>query len=171
MNLDLSLGQLLGFVSFALGVSTFYQKDDRKLKVLMLIFNINHLVHYILLGSIMSALAALLSAVRTGTSIYTSSRKVAAFFVVLGLGLGLYLAEEWWTLFPIVGTMIGTLAVFAFQGIQMRLCFIVGACCWLINNIIIGSYGGVMLEVSVLTMNIITIYRLVKSKKQNVAVY
>jgi len=165
MNIDLSFAQFLGFVSFGLGVSTFYQKDDRKLKILMLIFNINHLMHYVLLGSIMSALGALLSALRTGTSIYTSSKRMAAIFILLGVGLGLYLAEEWWTLFPIVGTIIGTLAVFSFQGIPMRLCFIAGALCWLTNNIIVGSYGGILLELSVLTMNSVTIYRLLKDRK------
>lgn len=81
--MDFSLAQALGLVSFALGISTFYQKDDRKLKIIMLIFNMNHLLHYLLLGSMTSALSAALSAARTGTSIYTSSRYVAAVFIVL----------------------------------------------------------------------------------------
>ncbi|WP_375749944.1 YgjV family protein [Vibrio sp. HN007] len=163
MNLFL-IAQALGFVSFGLGISTFYQKDDRKLKILMLVFNLNHLLHYLLLGSMMSTLAAALSAVRTGTSIYVSSKRVAILFIVLGLILGLYAAEQWWTLFPIAGTAIGTYAMFATQGIRMRLYFLLGACCWLTNNIIVGSYGGVLLELTVITMNMITIFRLSKSR-------
>lgn len=50
-----SVGQALGFLSFGLGISTFYQKDDRQLKILMFVFNINHLLHYLLLGSTVSA--------------------------------------------------------------------------------------------------------------------
>ncbi len=44
------LAQAVGLVSFALGIAVFYQKDDTRLKALMLVFNLNHLLHYVLLG-------------------------------------------------------------------------------------------------------------------------
>jgi len=165
--MEFSFAQALGFVSFALGISTFYQKDDRKLKIIMLIFNINHLIHYFLLGSMTSALSAALSAARTGTSIYTSSKYAAAVFVVLGLGLGLKIADHWWDLWPIVGTIIGTYAVFMLKGIIMRIAFLTGGVCWLINNIIVGSIGGTMLEATLICINLLTIYRLVGDKRKN----
>ncbi len=161
------IAQALGFVSFGLGVSTFYQKDDRKLKIIMLIFNLNHLLHYFLLGSMTSALSAALSALRTGSAIYTSSKYVAAVFIVLGLGLGLKLADNWWDMWPILGSAIGTYAVFMLQGIAMRVAFIIGAVCWLINNIIVGSIGGALLEMTLLTVNCTTIYRLLKDQKKS----
>ncbi|MGY2572976.1 YgjV family protein [Vibrio sp. C8] len=164
--MDFSLAQALGLVSFALGISTFYQKDDRKLKIIMLIFNMNHLLHYLLLGSMTSALSAALSAVRTGTSIYTSSRYVAAVFIVLGLSLGLGISNHWWDMWPIVGTVIGTFAVFMLRGIAMRIAFLVGGVCWLINNIIIGSIGGTMLEATLICVNLLTMYRLVRDEKK-----
>lgn len=165
--MELSFAQALGFVSFALGISTFYQKDDRKLKVIMLIFNMNHLLHFFLLGSMTSALSAGLSAARTGTSIYTSSKWVAAVFVVLGLGLGLSIADNWWDMWPILGTVIGTYAVFMLTGIAMRIAFLIGAMCWLTNNIIVGSIGGTMLEATLICVNLLTIYRLVSDKRKN----
>lgn len=164
--MDFSLAQALGLVSFALGISTFYQKDDRKLKIIMLIFNMNHLLHYLLLGSMTSALSAALSAARTGTSIYTSSRYVAAVFIVLGLSLGLSISNHWWDMWPIVGTVIGTFAVFMLRGIAMRIAFLVGGVCWLINNIIVGSIGGTMLEATLICVNLLTIYRLVRDENK-----
>ena len=44
------VGQILGFVSFALGIYAFYQKDDRKLKIFMFLFGITHAIHYLFLG-------------------------------------------------------------------------------------------------------------------------
>ncbi|MEI8658167.1 MULTISPECIES: YgjV family protein [Vibrio] len=166
--MDFSLAQALGLVSFALGISTFYQKDDRKLKIIMLIFNMNHLLHYLLLGSMTSALSAALSAARTGTSIYTSSRYVAAVFIVLGLSLGLSISNHWWDMWPIVGTVIGTFAVFMLRGIAMRIAFLVGGVCWLINNIIVGSIGGTMLEATLICVNLLTMFRLVRDTKKAV---
>ncbi|AGH80057.1 Permease of the major facilitator superfamily protein [Psychromonas sp. CNPT3] len=158
-----SLAQCLGYISFGLGVATFYQKNDRNLKVLMLIYNLNHFVHYLLLGSIMSALAILLSAVRTGTSLYTSSKRVAWLFIIIGFAVGFYLKQTYWDLLPIIGTSIGTYAMFVLRGIKMRLCFLVATICWFINNILVGSIGGTLLEGAVLFMNIFTIYRLAKN--------
>lgn len=66
------VAQAVGLVSFLLGLSTFYQKDDKKLKVVMLMLNVNHLIHFLLLGSITSAIGALISALRTGTAMYTN---------------------------------------------------------------------------------------------------
>lgn len=157
---EIDLAQALGFLSFGLGISTFYQKNDRHLKILMLVFNLNHLLHFLLLGSMLSALSALLSALRTTTSIFTSSKWVAAIFILIGIVSGLGIAEHWWELWPIVGTVIGTYSLFVLSGIRMRIGFLAGATCWLINNILVGSIGGTLLEMTVIIMNLITIYRL-----------
>ncbi|RZR37562.1 YgjV family protein [Vibrio vulnificus] len=160
MMAEIDLAQALGFLSFGLGISTFYQKNDRHLKILMLVFNLNHLLHFLLLGSMLSALSALLSALRTTTSIFTSSKWVAAIFILIGIVSGLGMAEHWWELWPIVGTVIGTYSLFVLRGIRMRIGFLAGATCWLINNILVGSIGGTLLEMTVIIMNLITIYRL-----------
>ncbi|EKO3499463.1 YgjV family protein [Vibrio fluvialis] len=169
MIADLSLAQALGFVSFGLGISTFYQKNDRRLKIVMFVFNLNHLLHFILLGSAVSALSAALSTMRTASSIYTSSKYVAAIFLLAGAGLSLYIADHWWDLWPVIGTMIGTFAIFMLRGIQMRIAFLIGACCWLTNNILVGSIGGTLLELTVITVNSLTIFRMLREQKRALA--
>ncbi|CAH0528820.1 YgjV family protein [Vibrio hippocampi] len=159
MNL-FSVGQALGFLSFGLGISTFYQKNDRQLKLLMLIFNINHLLHYLLLGSLISAVAAALSALRTFASIHTQSKRVAWVFISLAVVLGVFVAEDTSQMWPIVGTVIGTYCMFVLKGIAMRVGFLIGAACWLVNNIMVGSIGGTLLEATLIMTNITTIYRM-----------
>ncbi|WP_246615016.1 YgjV family protein [Agarivorans litoreus] len=163
MSLEIT-AQAFGLLSFVLGLSTFYQKDDKRLKVVMLIFNLNHVVHYLLLGSIVSALGALLSAVRTATAIHFSSKKFAFIFIAISVVSGLALADNVWQLWPIVGTVIGTYSVFVLKGIKLRIGFLLGACCWLINNILVGSIGGTLLEMSVIMMNTVTICRLYREQ-------
>lgn len=171
----LSLAQAVGLLSFVLGLSTFYQKDDRRLKIVMLVFNVNHLIHYLLLGSMMSALSSLFSALRTGTAVYLSSNRctiegaekiAVTVFISVSVAIGLSLANSWWELWPIVGTAIGTYALFMLKGIVMRLAFLAGASCWLINNILIGSIGGTLLELCVITINLVTIARILRDKKR-----
>lgn len=162
MTFDNVIAQSFGFLSLALGILTFYQKDDKKLKILMIVFNINHLVHYILLGSIVSALGSLLSAIRTATAIHFSSKWIAALFITISLVSGVLLADHIWQMWPILGTIIGTYSVFLLKGIRLRVGFLFGSSCWLINNILVGSIGGTILEITVISMNLITVYRIHK---------
>ncbi|WP_022941918.1 YgjV family protein [Psychromonas hadalis] len=162
----LTWAQGFGFVSFALGISVFYQKNDRKLKIIMLILNLNHLVHFLLLGSIVSALGALLSALRTATAIYVSSKMVATIFICIALVSGIWLSDTIWDLWPILGTIIGTYSVFVLKGVHMRIGFLGGSTCWLINNILVGSIGGTLLEITVISVNIFTILSLQRGQQQ-----
>ncbi|HCL12817.1 MAG TPA: YgjV family protein, partial [Alteromonas sp.] len=75
----------------------------------------------------------------------------------------------WYDLFPIMGTCIGTYALFCLSGIKMRLAFICGAICWLTNNILVGSIGGTLLEMTLLMVNCFTIWRLYVAGKLKIS--
>ena len=160
------IGQILGFVSFALGMYAFYQKDDKKLKVLMFLFGISHTIHFIFLGSLVSTLSAALSTVRTGVAIYVSSIRLALLFIFLGLMSAFYLANDLWALWAMLGMCFGTYSVFVLKGIPMRIGFLLGATCWLINNISVGSIGGSLLEATLISINLITIIRLLSDQRK-----
>ncbi|SBT14853.1 Inner membrane protein YgjV [Vibrio celticus] len=135
----------------------------------MVVFNLNHMLHYLLLGSIVSALSALLSALRSATAIYVSSKVVAVIFISISLVSGVWLSNDIWEFWPILGTIIGTYSVFVLKGIQMRIGFLIGATCWLTNNILVGSIGGTLLEVPLISVNLMTIFRLLKDQRQTLA--
>ncbi|MDW1951725.1 YgjV family protein, partial [Vibrio sp. 812(2023)] len=73
----------------------------------------------------------------------------------------------WRDLWPIIGTVIGTYSVFCLSGIRMRIGFLLGASCWLTNNILVGSIGGTLLEMTVIVMNLLTIYRLHRQQSES----
>ncbi|MFU2047419.1 YgjV family protein [Avibacterium gallinarum] len=158
----INISQLLGILAFILGVICFYQKNDKKLKIVMLIQNITYMSHFILLGANVAALSSLLSTLRTATSIYVSSKYIAFFFVLLGIIFGYVIADSVWQVFPIIASTIGTISLFLLKGIPMRLFMLVGSACWLTNNILVGSLGGVLLESTVMVVNTITIIRLMR---------
>lgn len=131
----------------------------------MFVLQFNNCLHFALLGAPTAVLSSLLAVVRTGLSLKTGSRLVAWLFIALSLALGLWLAERWLDILPVVGACIGTYALFCLSGIAMRLAFLAGACFWLANNIVVGSIGGTLLEVTLISVNISTIARLWWSKR------
>ncbi|PVX41545.1 inner membrane protein [Pasteurella langaaensis DSM 22999] len=157
--------QLLGILAFILGVLCFYQRNDKTFRIVMLIQNITYMSHFWLLGANVAAMGALFSTIRTATSIYISSKYIALFFVVLGILWGYFITDFLWQIFPIIGSVIGTISLFLLQGIPMRLFMLAGSFCWLINNILVNSLGGILLESTVIVMNTFTIIRLIRQKR------
>lgn len=156
--------QLLGLLSFVLGVLCFYQKNDYRLKVIMVMMNINHAFHFALLGATSACLSAALSALRTWLSVKYTSSALAYVFILLTIVGGYLMFESWQDALPILGTCIGTYALFNLDGIKLRFAFLIGAMCWLANNIIVGSIGGILLETTLIAVNLTTIYRLCSDK-------
>ena len=79
----------MGFLSFFLGILCFYQKDDTRLKVTMVIMCISHAIHYAMMGATTACIGATLAIARTGLSIKTSSAAVAYVFILITLIFGL----------------------------------------------------------------------------------
>ncbi|MCL9773988.1 YgjV family protein [Vibrio methylphosphonaticus] len=164
----MDIAQWVGVGSFALGLLSFWQTDDRRLKQCMLGFYVVHALHFILLGSMTSAFASGLSFLRTALAIRYSGQYLCwATILVLALFGGLF-ATSWIQVFSVIGTSIGTYAIFQLKGISLRLTLCLGASCWLINNILMGSVGGTMLESCLIVLNLTTAYRIHNSKSSSV---
>ncbi|GGP23196.1 membrane protein [Silvimonas iriomotensis] len=165
-----SLAQCLGYLVFAFSIAGFLQKKDQRFKLLMTLQSATYAIHFALLGNPAAMTSAGISSVRMLTSMRSQSPWLAAVFVALNIGLGLYVASGWHSIVPILGGTLGTVAVFLFKGIPMRLLILCSTLLWLGNAFLSGSIGGVMLETTSATLNIITIYRLFAARRAAVPV-
>jgi hypothetical protein len=160
-----SLVQCLGYVACILGVAAFLQKKDTRLKGLLAVESAVYTVHFWMLGNLPAALTAFLSGVRSGVAIKTRSRVVAGIFLVINVVAGVALAHHWIAFFPILGGVLGTVAMFLMQGLPMRLALLASTCCWLVNNIAAGSVGGIILESFNALANGVTILRFLAARR------
>ncbi len=162
----LSAAQLLGYLAFVLGVSAFWQRDDRRLRYLVTALSLTYAVHFTLLGNPAAAAGAGISAVRAWLSLFTRSPWVAAVVILANLTVGGMLVSHWQHLLPLVGSVLGTLAMFFLDGIPMRVTLLVGTGLWLSNNILSGSIGGSALECVIGLTNATTIVRLMRARRE-----
>ncbi|MCB8748715.1 YgjV family protein [Rhodoferax sp. U2-2l] len=156
----LDTAQLFGYAAFVLGVASFLQKTDRRFKIFMALECSAYMAHFMLLGNPSAAASSLVSVTRSVVSIYTRSVWIALIFVGINVALGFKLATVWWNWLPLMASTAGTLAMFLFTGIRMRLLMLLGTLFWIANNVLSGSIGGTALEVIIAATNSYTIYRL-----------
>jgi hypothetical protein len=160
-----SPAQLVGYIAFIIGVYSFLQKDDRRLRATIGVQSLSYTVHFLLLGSPAASAAAFGSSVRTFTSLRTRSTQIGVAFLAMNVALGFVVAEGPVGWLPIVGSCIGTIAFFWFEGLAMRLVLLSSTACWFANNALLGSIGGTSLELLLGAVNASTCYRMWRAER------
>lgn len=154
------LAQSVGLLAFVIGISAFVQKNDQRLRLFLTLYCAVIGMHFFLMGSSTAAFAAWLSGIRSFVSSRTRHVAVMTFFLLLVWILGIPNITQPIQWLTIIGTTLGTWALYREQGIRMRLMMLMGTVCWVTHNFTIGSIGGAMIEGSFLFVNSHTIYRL-----------
>ncbi len=78
--------------------------------------------------------------------------------MVLGCLWGIYRASTLLEVFYFVAFVIDNYAVFCLHGMKIRIAFLIVAC-WLANNVLVGSIGGALLEITLINANCLTMLR------------
>jgi hypothetical protein len=160
-----SAAQLVGYLAFAIGVYSFMQKDDRRLRATIGAQAFSYAVHFTLLGSPAAAAASAVTCVRAFVSLHTRSPYVAGAILTTNVGLGFLTAESALGWLPVAASCLGTVAFFFFEGIGLRVILLGATACWLANNLLLGSIGGTLLELFLGAVNLATCYRIWRSER------
>lgn len=156
----------MGWLALGCGLACFSQTDDRRFKLFMAGECAAYIVHFALLGQATAVASTTVSLLRSLAALRTRSRRVGLFFIALSAGLGLALATGWSSLLPIAASCIGSVALFFLQGLHMRLLMLAGTLLWLVNNLLVGSVGGSLLEALLALANLRTCWQLWRQPRE-----
>lgn len=159
-----SPAQTVGYLAFFLGVVAFSQKADRRLKAYGACQSLVYAVHFLLLGSLPACAAAFLSATRSTLALRYRSVVLAGVMVALNLAAGAAFVRTPAGWLPVVGSCIAAAAMFTLEGVQLRLGLLASTLLWLTNDILAGSIGGTLLEITIATVSSSTIWRMRRSE-------
>lgn len=160
------LAQSVGLLAAVIGISAFVQRSDQRLRIFLTLYCVVIGLHFFLLGSQTAAFAAWLSGTRSLTSAKTRNPYVMVFFLLIVWWLGIphiTAPIQWLT---IIGTTVGTWALFREKGLRMRCLLWTGTVCWVTHNLVIGSLGGALIEGTFLFVNGHTIFRLWRQQRR-----
>ncbi len=156
------IAQLIGGIASLIGITAFLHKDDVKFRYQLVIYCQIMAVHFFLIGATVASIGSLINSLRFYVSIRSRSKVVMLIFMALLAGFMLPNVEMWYEVLPVVGSIIGTWALFSFQGIPMRALLMINSSCWLIHNIMSNSIGGSLIESAFILANGFSIYRLMR---------
>ncbi|MDN3681925.1 YgjV family protein [Vibrio tapetis subsp. quintayensis] len=159
--MDMNVAQGVGLFAFLIGATAFLQKDGRKFRLHLMVFQVVLCSHFILMGAMVAAISCGISALRSYASTKTKSLWVMSSFIALLWLMGVPQLTQYYELLTLFGASVATYGLFRTQGVSMRLLVLFNSLCWLTNNLLLGSIGGSMMETTFILVNGYTIARLV----------
>lgn len=159
--------QGIGILGFLLGISAYLSQNDIYLKLLIAAASFAIAVHFLLMGALVGAGAALFSGLRSFLSIFRKLKSLAPLFFAMYVPLAYFGYHEWLDILPICAGLIGTYAMFYLEKLPMRYFLFAATLFWFAHNLLQGSIGGTMLESFYLAANLLTIIKIKKSMSDN----
>jgi hypothetical protein len=156
--------QLAGYAAFVLGVMAFLGKSDRRLKIFNASQSLVYGVHFLLLGNLPAMASSLVSATRSALALKFKSLYLAAAIIVVNLTAGVIFVRTPVGWLPVLASCAATVAIFTMSGVGLRAVLFCCTLAWLVNNIVSGSIGGTLLELTIATVNGRTIYQMLNER-------
>ncbi len=152
--------QAVGIAGMLVGITAFLRPGDTAFKLGISASAAVMALHFWLLGAPAGAAAAVITSLRTILSLWPRFRILLPLFLLVYAAIGYTVYTTPRDILPILASMNGTIAMFCFSGIRLRLMLMIGTAMWIGFNILEGSLGGLMLEGFFLIANIRTVMRL-----------
>ena len=159
-----NFAQTIGMVTFFIGATAFLHSDGRRFRLHLMLFQMVLCSHFVMMGALVAAFGCGISAIRSYASTKTQSTSVMLFFIIMLWVMGLPQLENHYELLTLLGSSVATYALFKIQGINMRLLVMFNSFCWFINNFLLGSVGGALMELTFIILNSVTILRMFSSR-------
>lgn len=155
------MGQAAGLIALALSVAAFASKRDERLFLLLLFTNVAFVAQFAFFQSWVAAGISTLIVLRIAL-VRRFPGNVAIMTAMLMATLAI--AALTWNgphdIPALVAGILGTYAMFMLRGIIMRAVLAVTASCWLVSNLLAGSFGGALAELLMIVTNVVTMWRL-----------
>lgn len=158
--LEWNLAQTIGMVAFFIGATAFLHSDERRFRLHLMLFQMVLCSHFVMMEALVASFGGGISAVRSYASTKTQSTPVMLFFIAMLWVMGVPQLEHYYEILTIFGSSVATYALFKMQGITMRLLVMFNSFCWIINNFLLGSIGGTLMELTFIIVNSVTILRM-----------
>lgn len=162
---DLSIrwlaGQAFGLIALALCAAGFASKRDDRLFFLLLFANVAFALQFVMFRSWTAAAITALIVLRIHlVRLYKGWLTVMLAMAVATVVAAIITWTEPRDAWALAAGLIGTYGMFMQAGIAMRWLLAIAALCWVVSNVLVGSFGGTLAESLILIVNLITIARL-----------
>ncbi|MEZ9593275.1 YgjV family protein [Shewanella sp. 10N.261.52.F9] len=156
---DFILSQWLIVIAMIADLVSFQFKRKSKIVSCLCFSGVIISCHFALLEQCTAALLMLLAAFRYFVTIFSHSKRLLVFFLLLNTLAMMFTFSGGLSLLSFAGSTVQTIAAFCQHDRQLRQLMLFGTSIWLINNILVDSPAAIVMELLFIGSNLIGYYR------------
>lgn len=166
--------QFIGVIALFFIVLAFQGKTRKFILLVQVVSAVFFIAHYFLLAATLGAILNIIVAVRNLVFYYKKHDGAdhlfwLYFFMAISVLALLLFSNSWVSIFPVLGMIVGTYALWNTKPSNIRLYFLISAICWIPYTILVHSYSGLATQIIVCVFVLFGIYRLDKHSAPRLA--
>lgn len=151
--------QLLALLAFIAGISAFQLRQRQPMLLCWFLSAALNACHFVVLGQLAAGLFVGVTAARFLVAAYYPKPLWMWLFLALSTLLLWLTYQSPLQLLPFLAAIVGTIGSFQSKVLWVRSCMALGACAWIIHNILVGSPVAVAMELAFLASNLLGFWR------------
>lgn len=156
--------QAIGFGGTILFFLSFQCKSNKKLFFIQFLSYLCYTTHLLLLGAITGGISYIINTVRSfclgSNRAFLRSKKMCGIICLLQMVALLITWDGWWSVFPVAANIASTLGGYTYNARKIRAAALfVNSPLWIVYDIIVGSWAGIVDELVSCASVIISIIR------------
>ena len=164
MSMKFVMIQAIGFLGTILFFLSYQCKSNKKLFRVQFVSYLCYTVHLLMLGAITGGISYVLNTIRSfclgSKNDFLKGKEMCCIICILQMITLLFTWDGWWSILPVAANIASTLGGYTYNARKIRVAgMFVNSPFWILYDIVVGSWAGILDEiVSELSM-IISIYR------------
>jgi hypothetical protein len=172
MNLPniLTIAQGIGFIALAIEFYIMQCNHREKMLKFKLMGHALFFLHYFFLGALTGSIVNIVGGIRVYifkkrfNKNWAYNKILPYIFTIAFLSIGIFTWDGYISLLPVMGMVLGTIAFWSKETKQIRILLLLSIMPWIIYNILVQSYAGIIGSTIILISNFIGIYRFDRPK-------
>ena len=163
--------QVVGLFGIVLSLLSFQLKERKYIMLFQMTASLMFSAQLFMVGAITGGCLDMISFVRTlifanNSKKWASSPLWLVGFICVMIATGIMTWENGWSILPILGSILSTVALWMKKERNIRLVSLMVGPCWMVYNAVKGAYTGALSEVIAMTSIIIGLLRHDRKKKE-----
>jgi len=167
--------QIVGIFGIVLSLLSFQLKKRKFIMLFQMTASLMFSAQLFMVGAITGGCLDLISFIRTlifanNGKKWASSPLWLVGFILVMIATGIMTWENGWSILPIMGSILSTVALWMKKEKHIRLVSLMVGPCWMVYNTVKGAYTGALSEVIAMTSIVIGLLRHDRKKKETATV-
>ena len=156
--------QAVGIFGTLLFFLSYHCKSNKNLFRVQFVSYLCYTIHLLMLGAVTGGISYILNTVRSfclvSKNAFLKEKRMCFIICILQVATLFFTWQGWWSILPVVANIASTIGGYTYNARKIRIAgMFVNSPLWIVYNVVVGSWAGILDEIVSEASMIISVYR------------